>query len=244
MSRRSISAMLTTTILLVAGPALASTNVIHVGGVCSTTFGTVIDFGGVNEVTPWVDQRSSMATATNQLRDALDTYCQGAESCYIYAYSNGGAVLSRTLSLYGTGQWNIVAAYTGASNEGGSELSDEFGFMADWFGSCSLQANVGVSDHRAGWNHHDTDGTLFYMGGGNTGDPETSWMLPGRDDGVVAMHSSGGYSSVVDQNNVCGPGKWDFHLPFDWRGNRQCSFSDGHDRMKMRVLECIAYGNC
>src|SRR5215468_8630056 len=95
---------------------------IHVGGICSTDFGsTVGHWTGETSINAPIDQRDSMATATSQMAATLDTYCTGSNLCYVYVYSNGGAVMSRTLALF-SNAWNIAYVAASASNEGGSEI--------------------------------------------------------------------------------------------------------------------------
>src|SRR5215813_1312507 len=105
---------------------------IHVGGICSTSFGdTLGHWPGETSINAPIDQRDSMATATTQMAATLDTYCTGSNLCYVYVYSNGGAVMSRTLALYST-PWNIAYVAASASNEGGSELGGT-GFIGEIF---------------------------------------------------------------------------------------------------------------
>src|SRR5262249_58539446 len=97
-----------------------------------TDFGpTVGHWPGETSINAPIDQRSSMATATAQMAATLDSYCTGNNLCYVYVYSNGGAVMSRTLALYSTA-WNIGFVAASASNEGGSELGGA-GYIAPRF---------------------------------------------------------------------------------------------------------------
>src|SRR6188768_3649382 len=101
--------------LALAIPATADAAVydIHLGGICSTGWeggkggGYLGYWAGETPVNAYVDQQNSMSTATTQFAQTLDTYCTNGNVCYIYTYSNGGAVLSRTLSIYETGRWAI-----------------------------------------------------------------------------------------------------------------------------------------
>src|SRR5579859_7186350 len=109
--------------------ASADTFDIHVGGICSTDFGTTLgQWPGETSIDAQIDQRDSMATATTQMAATLDRYCTGNNLCFVYVYSNGGAVMSRTLALYST-SWNIAYVAATASNEGGSEIGGT-GFLA------------------------------------------------------------------------------------------------------------------
>jgi hypothetical protein len=205
--------------LLVSVPIAAQANVydIHVGGICSTQFvggnggGTLGSWPGETSIDAPVDQTTSMATATVQLANVLDTYCTGSNLCYVYVYSNGGAVMSRTLSIYGDA-WNIGYVVASASNEGGSEIGGT-GFIGEIFGGCYLAGHIGTSDHRNGWNHDATGGVITGMIGGDgwLAPYVQSAILPGHDDGAVAEESSGGYATMGSYSSICDAGKWTNH---------------------------------
>lgn len=197
--------------LAVPAPATGTsgrTFAIHLEGLCSTSFHDgkgdprLGSWPGIESIAPEIDQRESMAVATSQLVEVLETYCTGEDWCFLYTYSNGGAVLSRTLSLH-EGPFNILFALNSASNEGGSELGG-FGWLGETVGGCPLSGYVGPSDHRAGWNHHDTNGVTFYQIGGYDGWWYSSALLPGEDDGAVAYHSAGAYVRRVATDWLCG----------------------------------------
>lgn len=177
---------------------------IHVGGICSTNFGsTVGQWAGETSVNAGIDQRDSMATATSQMAATLNTFCTGSNLCYVYVYSNGGAVMSRTLALFST-PWNIGYVAAAASNEGGSELGGT-GFIGEVFGGCSLAGHIGTSDHRNGWNHNDSHGIITGMVAGNgfLAPFVQSSVLPGHDDGAVSTASAGGYASTTGRGTIC-----------------------------------------
>lgn len=196
---------------LLADPAHAADYVIHVGGVCSVDFTGVGKgdddpeplgvFAGVDSVDAQVDQRDTMSKATADMKAVLDAYCLGDDWCYIYTFSNGGATISRTLSVYDT-RWNIYYVLNSASNEGGSELSYT-GWLASAALGCDLAGDVGPSDHRNGWNHNDTDGVGFSMIGAYGGPWYTAMLLPGQDDGTVPFHSSGAMNDTYAADNLC-----------------------------------------
>lgn len=182
----------------------ADTFDIHVGGICSTDFGSPLgQWPGETSISAPIDQRSSMATATAQMAATLDRYCTGDNLCFVYVYSNGGAVMSRTLALFST-PWNIAYVAAAASNEGGSELGGT-GFLAQVFGQCALAGHIGTSDHRNGWNHNDTHGVVTGMVAGNgwLAPFVQSAVLPGHDDGAVSEASAGGYASTAGRSSIC-----------------------------------------
>ncbi len=214
-----MSARLVIVAALVVAPAVADATVydIHMGGICSTGFsggngnGRLGQWPGEVSVDAYVDQTNSMSTATAQFASVLDSYCTGDNLCYVYTYSNGGAVISRTLSLY-SNAWNIGYVVVAASNEGGSELGGT-GWLGQVFGGCYLAGHIGPSDHRNGWNHYETRGAVFGMIGGDgwLAPYAQSSILPGHDDGAVSEASSGGYNSTGSFSNICGGGKYTNH---------------------------------
>ena len=209
------SALLVAFAIAIPATANAAVYDIHLGGICSTGWeggkggGYLGSWAGETSVNAPVDQQDSMSTATWQLAQTLDTYCTNGNTCYVYTYSNGGAVLSRTLSIYETERWRIGYVVASASNEGGSELGGT-GWVGEIFGGCYLAGHIGPSDHRNGWNHYDTNNVTIGMIGGN------GWMapyaqhsvLPGHDDGAVSHHSSGGYVSSGSYSTLCSSGRF------------------------------------
>jgi hypothetical protein len=210
-------------ILCTAVPAIASATVynIHVGGSCGTSYtsgkgaaSAVGQWSGEVSINASVDQRNSMSTAVANLKTVLDTYCKGGNSCWVFTYSNGAAVTSKVLAVYGG--YNVDYVINAGGNEGGSELTGT-GWVGEAFGVCSLAAGsqISVSSHRNGWNHNATDGALIYhMAGKGTiwwtlG--TTSLILPGEDDSVVAFHSAAGMSSAGSYSNACSGPKYSSH---------------------------------
>lgn len=225
---------------------------IHIGGICSTGFvhggkkggGALAQWPDVHSVDAQIDQRDSMSVAVVDLRAVLDDDCVGQDWCYLYAYSNGAAVVSKTLSVYDASRWNIVWAFAAAGNAGGSELSDSL--AADLGGrlgfSCELARAIGPSQHRPGWNHNDTGGhTIYHIGGRH------EWWYTGgfpdffsgmANDGAVAYHSSGGLRHAYF---VSDDDPWLCHQPSYHYDNHEVAFScEGYDvdhyAMKMRGI--------
>ncbi|MBM4359348.1 MAG: hypothetical protein FJ096_14695 [Deltaproteobacteria bacterium] len=242
------------------GPALearpdALDYVIHVGGVCSTSFttggggksfiGHPGKWPGFVSIDAPVNQLDSMATAVEDLTQVLDAFCTGESFCHLFGYSNGAAVISETLSIHDQERWNVVWVLTTAGNEGGSELSESgvsgIGEMVGM--SCGLAGTVGPSDHRSAWNHHDTGGALFYGMGGY----QEYWYTgsfpdffgDGANDGIIAMHSSAGLAQAYhipdDEPWMCWAEESYYanHRPaFDCHG-----FDANHSDMKMLGIE-------
>jgi len=224
--------------------ASAAVYAIHMGGLCSTQFaggkggGSAQPIGSAIAIDAQVNQTRDHGTAVQQFKqNYLDTYCTGNNFCYLYVYSNGGAVATQALSVYDNGQYNIYYVVANGSNEGGSELSD-FGAMSEW-ATCDMGNEVGPSVHRNSYNHHDTGGETIYTLAGYNGYFWSSWRLPGEDDGIVAMHSAGGYTSSGSRDHQCGSSRWTNHVPA-W----DCDFNKEHDDMKMTGHNCFDGHSC
>lgn len=203
---------------------------LHVGGLCSTSFlhgkkgATAPRLGawpGIESIDARVDQTESMAVAVPQLAAHLDAHCTGEAWCYLYGYSNGGAVISQTLALYDSERWNILWVLTSASNEGGSEISGSgLAGFGDWLGVvCPLSDEVAPADHRAAWNHNDTGGNTIYLIAGHQERFYTG-RLPDffdgmANDGAVAYHSAGGLNDTYfiddDEPWLCYPPEYHYH---------------------------------
>jgi len=246
--------LITTAVFLIAASlvpasAHAADYLIYVGGMCSTGWqggkgnGYVRDMPNLIEKEAFIDQRYDTDAATRQFRDEyLDVFCTGNNTCRLMGYSNGGAVISRALSVYGNGQWNIAWVMNNGSNEGGSEVSST-GWVAEILGGCDIADEITPSRHRT-WDHHDTQGTTIYQLAGTKGfgawyDPRrvTSGFLPGEDDGAVAMHSGGGFASAGSRDSGCESGRWSRHQAVYW-----CWFDLDHYDIKMRGAACYASG--
>jgi hypothetical protein len=211
--------------------AEAATYNLHVSGVCSYnwtdslgsqdwfTDDTMGYWAGETSISASVNQTSSMSTAVADLKTQLDTYCLNGNLCYIYAWSNGGAVMSKVLATYDTA-WNIGYIYTSSNNEGGSELASG-DWLSEFLAGCSLASYVRPGNFRTAWNHNDTNGKVFYQVAGDIGPSWALWyatsgLLPGDDDGIVALHSAGGAtcggsSSGCSVTNMCSAARWSNH---------------------------------
>lgn len=216
-------------VALTPAVAEAATYNLHVSGVCSYNWTDSLGsqdwftddqlgyWSGETSISAAVNQTSSMSTAVADLKARLDTYCLNGNLCYIYAWSNGGAVISRVLGTYST-NWNIGYIYTSANNEGGSELAAG-AWVSEFLAGCSLASAVKPGNFRpSAWNHNDTNGKPFYQVAGDIGPSWALWyitsgLLPGDDDGIVALHSAGGAtcggsSSGCSVTNMCSAARW------------------------------------
>jgi hypothetical protein len=181
--------------------------------------------GGVNKKSVNWDGRSSIASQSIYIRNALDCFCTGNNWCYIATHSAGDLLLGYTIANYGgTGRprknavanasgvcgdsggfqtgWNIKWVRAAASSSGGSELAD----IGAWATSEPLVQDVRVATARAMYNHNETRGIWFYMYAGARG-TAYSFILPGQDDEVEAYHSAGGVAGNSSRT-LCNPGDW------------------------------------
>lgn len=228
----------------------ATTRLLHVGGLCSTGFvggkgkGRLAQASDMVSVDVPIDQRDSMSVAVPQMRAALDEHCTGEGWCAIVAYSNGGAVVSKTLSVYDSSRWNLLWVLAAASNEGGSELSGSYtASLGDALGLvCNLSNDIAPSDHRPAWNHDDTGGVTFYLVAGHS-----EWWYTGKfpdyfsgmaNDGAVAYHSSVGlndtYFVADDEPWACY--RPEYHYAHHEVAYRCEGYALDHDQMKMQGI--------
>ncbi|MCC2954563.1 hypothetical protein LK542_02915 [Massilia sp. IC2-477] len=184
---------------------------------------------GVNKQAVNWDGRSSIASQSGRVRDALDCFCTGDNWCYLVTYSAGDLLTGYTLANYGgtirqkknaspnaagvcgnsptngsgtQAGWNIKWVRAAAGAAGGSELSD----IGSWTTSEPLVQDLKTSTARAMYNHNVTRNIWFYMYAGARG-TLYSFALPGQDDEVVAYHSAGGVAGSSGRS-LCNPGDW------------------------------------
>ena len=235
---RSIRAFCALCLLLASGLAAATNYTLWINGRAGSAVGTPGNYedfrywgppsvpAGVNKKAVNWDGRSSIASQSGKLRDALDCFCTGPNWCYVVAYSAGDLMMGYTLANYGgsarykktpspntagvcsnsdgmaqTG-WNIRWVRVAAGAAGGSELSD----AGSWTTSEPLVQDLRTSTARAMYNHNATRNIWFYMYAGARG-TLYSGLLPGQDDEVVAYHSSGGVAGSSGRS-YCNPGDW------------------------------------
>jgi hypothetical protein len=201
-----------------------------------TYWGPAAADAGVNKKAVNWDGRSSIATQSYLVRNALDCFCTGDNWCYIATHSAGDLLLGYTLANYGGSmrlKKNAVPSPVGVcGNAGGrSALSgnnmqtgwnikwvraaagsgggSELADIGAWTTSEQLVQDVKTSTARAMYNHNDTRGIWFYMYAGAKG-TLYSFILPGQDDEVEAYHSAGGISGSSG-TTLCNPGDWFCH---------------------------------
>jgi hypothetical protein len=190
-----------------------------------TYWGVPAAASGANPRSANWDGRSSIASQSAHIINALDCFCTGNNWCYIATHSAGDLLIGYTLANYGgsarpkknavantsgvcgnaggsqTG-WNIKWVASAAGSGGGSELAD----VGSWTTSEPLVQDLKTTTARAMYNHNTTRGVWFYMYAGAAGNL-ASGILPGQDDGVEAYHSAGGVAGSSGRA-LCNPGDW------------------------------------
>ena len=236
---RPIRTLIALCLLLASGMAAATNYTLWINGRAGSgaegTPGNYDDFrywgpagvlAGVNKRAVNWDGRSSIASQSGRVRDALDCFCTGDNWCYVVTYSAGDPLLGYTLANYGgtirqkknaspngsgvcgdsgagtQAGWNIKWVRAAAGAAGGTELSD----IGAWTTSEPLVQDLKTSTARAMYNHNVTRNIWFYMYAGARG-TLYSFALPGQDDEVVAYHSAGGVAGSSGRS-LCNPGDW------------------------------------
>lgn len=247
-----------TALSLVVGASTADAAVrnLFFGGTCSTNWedgsklddgtDTIDSYGFWSGEETWnvtVRQTSSTSEGVADLKARLDSLCTGSNSCYLFTYSQGGAIYSKLASTYAS-NWNIQWVAVTGNNEGGSELA-----AADWLAEialgCSYASKVKPSDNRpsTGWNHNDTNGKYIKQFVGNIGAGHILWyvtsgLLPGEDDGVVAFHSATGRTTTGSYSDACSGSRWSYHQVVG--GGSDCEY--GYDHLRIKTQASCYYG--
>lgn len=168
------------------------------------------------------DGTNRIADNNGTIRDALDCFCTGNNSCVVAAHSAGNPQIGYALSLYGdsdrpvtdatpvagsggactgTGTtqtgWNVTAVYVAGGAAGGSELADLD--LLDLY--APLVQDLKTDTARALYDHDETQGVWFNTYSGAAGAIYGA-VFPGKDNEVVAYHSTGGMSEV---GSFCNP---------------------------------------
>ncbi|GBF51649.1 hypothetical protein LPTSP4_31870 [Leptospira ryugenii] len=150
-------------------------------------------------------------SGTVRLLQMLNKYCRKdrGQSCRLVSESLGGFTAAATISKYNqSGIYNILYATQLVSAEGGSEvasLGDKaieilrlvFGITSGPLDQLAdsrdaIQALV-VTKARSSFDHNRNNGTIFYHLSATKSIFIAEPFLPGKDDSLVAMHSSCGY---------------------------------------------------
>ncbi|MCA9614778.1 MAG: hypothetical protein KC586_18605 [Myxococcales bacterium] len=192
----------------------------------------------------WADQRYDHQQAVASFKAVLDQHCMGTNWCYVMAYSNGGAVVTEAMSVYGSRWPRLSWAFTTAGNQGGSELAD-LSWMSELFGGCDMADEIAPSVHRRpGFNHNAMPAPVYNVGGDGwcwgCGAGATHAILPGNDDGVVAPHSTWSYSSRGSYDHGCQSTQWSNH----YTAYRCDGVGEDHFKVKTQHIQCLESGGC
>lgn len=147
-------------------------------------------------------------TGSVRLLAMLNKYCRRdkGQSCRIISDSMGGLTTTYTIATYNAGNaYNILYSNQIVSAEGGSEIASlgdtaqdilkaVFGF-APFLDVSGIQALM-PSYARAAFDHNRNNGTMFYHVAGFKSIFIADPFLPGKDDSLVAFHSSCSYRTT------------------------------------------------
>jgi hypothetical protein len=185
---------------------------------------------GVNPVAVNYDGTQHISATNGVIVNALNTYCTGANSCYVACHSAGCAQLGYAFAYSNPGTWHVIWVAEGGSAEGGSELANVGSWLTGW----NIDSDLHTGTMRAMYNHDlvgdHIQGWMYpYLGGDwstltNVFFPCNSSFLGvcyswAANDSVVAFHSSGrfrstgGWQSDSDYNTTTHTtgGSW-----YDW----------------------------
>jgi hypothetical protein len=213
-----------------ASVAAQVTNILVVGGMCSTHFiesnssklnNTVyavrLPNTTYNEIDVWIDQKtiSNVQSTYNTMKSYLDTYCTGNNNCWLYGYSAGGSVIQYALASHpNPSSLHILGQRLAASADSGSDLAN-WGSLASLF-ACPMAPSLTKTTQRALFDHNwaGNHGITTYRSGGKGHSAWAPWgwsstalwagssQCSGEDDGAVGADSSGGCTSSAGRSDL------------------------------------------
>lgn len=158
----------------------------------------------------------------------MNTYCSGANSCYVECHSAGCAQVGYTVANTPTpaGGWHINWVRTAGSAAGGSELAN----AGSWFTGYNIDADLHTGTMRGMYNHDllgDRIGGHVYNYLGGDWASVTNTFFPchssfwgvcyswAANDSVLAFHSTGHFRNTSGaQSDGCNGGTggtcWDY----------------------------------
>ncbi|MBI3394579.1 MAG: hypothetical protein HY042_01970 [Spirochaetia bacterium] len=158
-----------------------------------------------------------------RLMEVLNQQCRGAEPCQILCHSTGCPITGYVLD-HNPG-YNISSVVNLAGASGGSELATLAAWIKNLLGPLQWIAELingqgnyflipGVT--RALYDHNDTSGVPISVVVGSKGEWYSWAVFPGKNDGVVAFHSSAGYVKAFSADVVSGA------TEFCWKTGQSC----------------------
>lgn len=199
-------------------------------------------------------------SGTVRLLQMLNKYCRRdqGQSCRLISESLGGFTAAATISRYNqNGTYNILYATQLVSAEGGSEVASlgdtAIAILRAVFGITSgpldnladsrdaIQALV-VTKARSSFDHNRNHGTLFYHVAATKSIFLAEPFLPGRDDSLVAMHSSCGYRQAGAFTRCMGEKVKSCDLCF-WERAKNVTPWDGHRMHPLVPVVGLAIGH-
>ncbi len=146
-------------------------------------------------------------------------------TCTVTCHSTGCPIVGKLLASGWSQHLNVLSVVAGGSAEGGTELVDGtfgitqlvgiLGQLVDYVSDYNIGPGwnvnaglLGVGYVRASYNHHAPGTVPWIHHAGYNGSALTSWVLNGQDDGVVAHHSSCGYTFPFQANECSNDYYW------------------------------------
>ena len=175
---------------------------------------------GVNAIAVDYDGSQHISQSNTTVVNALNTYCQGGNSCYVQCHSAGCNQIGYAVA-YNPSRWHIVWVWTGGSAAGGSELAN----AGSWMTGYAIDGDLQVSTSRGMYNHDvlgdSIAGYVYNLIGGDYANLTTCFFPggcaggSGGNDSAVAFHTAGHYRSsgaygTAAANGAAGGTYWDY----------------------------------
>ena len=228
------------TLLALATPARAGNYIVYLQGRSWASWnGETVSASGWTSVTFSFNGDAPLnGNETNvTVRNALSTYCSGGNSCIVHCYSAGCLrMLKAVYDLHALGNPlpGLLYAESSGSAAGGSELAELSTqgltkYIAKLIGQqekIDYDLTTGAARNTWGYVQNSFGANLWQFGGRNDICKSLLFFkicgnsfLPGTADGVVAMHSYSGASSVGAYTNGCDVAKYAYRIydsgPYD-----------------------------
>jgi hypothetical protein len=156
--------------------------------------------------------------AQTNLNTVLTNNCTGSKRCRIICHSAGCYAVGYFLDKLTTNTFNIDGVFASSSAAGGSELANAGGSSA-----MDNALKTGEARNASLFNQNDNKGVSFHHLAGYKGDWYSGWILPGDDDGAVALHSTCGIATTGSYTNCNAAPRYTGH--FVWTGTSASGYS-------------------
>ncbi len=163
-----------------------------------------VGYDGSSDPRTWGNCR-----AQSNINTVFNQRCRGSNNCKVICHSAGCYAVEYFLDKTST-NFNIDFVMASSSAAGGSELAN-LAFWA-WGG---MDNALKTGNARGSYNHNDMKGVGIWAIAGYRSQWYVDWMLPGKDDGAVALHSTCGHRTT-GSHSKCNQSRYSSH--FIWSG--------------------------